>query len=59
MKTWRQLPPDALAAAILQEQRSAVRKHLSEREWRRLDRMRKRLAELSSSKPLREVRHER
>ena len=59
MKTWRQLPLDALAAAILQEQRSAVRKHLSEREWRRLDRMRKRLAELSSPKPLSEVRHDR
>jgi hypothetical protein len=43
---WRQLPLDALAAAILQGQRSAVRKHLSEREWRRLDRMRKRFAEL-------------
>jgi hypothetical protein len=54
---WRQLPLDALAAAILQGQRSAVRKHLSEREWRRLDRMRKRLAELrkkNSDAPLRQ-----
>jgi hypothetical protein len=59
MKNWRQLPLDALAAAILQEQRGAVRKHRSEREWRRLDRMRKRFAELSSRKPSGEVHHDR
>ena len=39
---WRRLPPDVLAATILQMQRSATRQHLSEHEWRRLDRMRRR-----------------
>jgi hypothetical protein len=46
LDSWRRLPPDALAAAILQVQRSAVRTHLPEREWRRLDRMRRRYEEL-------------
>jgi hypothetical protein len=43
---WRQPPPDALEAAILEMRRRAVREHLPEREWGRLDRMRKRYAAL-------------
>ena len=41
-RAWRRLPPHVLAATILQMQRSATRQHLSEQEWRRLDRMRRR-----------------
>jgi hypothetical protein len=49
---WRRLPPDDLAAAILQVQRGAIHKHLSEQEWRRLDRMRDRLAGLRKTTEL-------
>jgi hypothetical protein len=43
---WRRLPPNALEAAILEMRRRAVREHLPEREWNRLDRMRKRASVL-------------
>jgi ParB-like chromosome segregation protein Spo0J len=44
--SWQQLPPDALEAEILKMRRRAVREHLPEREWKRLDRMRQRHAAL-------------
>jgi hypothetical protein len=37
---WQQLSPSELADRILQIQRTAVHRHLSEQEWRMLDRMR-------------------
>jgi hypothetical protein len=43
---WRGLPPSELADQILQILRTAAHRHLSEQEWRTLDRMRRRHAAL-------------
>jgi hypothetical protein len=43
---WRRLPLSELADQILQIQRTAAHRHLSDREWRMLDRMRRRRAAL-------------
>jgi hypothetical protein len=47
MDGWRKLPLAELEALINETRRSAVRQHLSEAEWRRLDRMRKRARALA------------
>jgi hypothetical protein len=40
---WKNLPPAELENLILKIRREAVTRHLDEREWRMIDRMRKHL----------------
>jgi len=47
---WRHLPPSELADQILQIRRTTAHRHLSEPEWRMLDRMRRRLAALQKGR---------
>jgi hypothetical protein len=46
MRGWRRLPPADLETLIVRFRREAVRRHLSDAEWRLVDRMRKRAAAL-------------
>ena len=47
---WRRLPLSELADQILQIRRTTAHRHLSEPEWRMLDRMRRRLAALQKGR---------
>jgi hypothetical protein len=50
---WRKLSLPDLNHRILTIQRSAVRQHFDERQWRALDRMRKRAAEAACNEQIR------